>query len=495
LVRPTSGRTLQVADAISSNGETSMFRNSLGIVLFLSASLTFAPPASAVPHYVITDIGVLAGNTASAAYGVNDSGQVAGQSCGYVADGNLDQHAVLYSGGTLTDLGGLVGNTTPYACAYAINDSGAVVFSVQHRAQEQSYVYNGPGNIITISQQPGYVNGSYNESLAINNNGQTAGWGPCPSNGDQSDAFYFSGGTNGTTTDIAAAANDPFYNTVGCGINNLGAVVGDGTTGEMWCYPFVWTPGGGMQPVVPVGWNACANAINDSGVVVGATAPWESWSPQGALKAALGAAFVSRPVGGGYVTTSLPSLGNGTSDGAFGISNTGTVVGQSAGDAFLATESGGTWTTTDLNRLINPNSGWTLQSANAISNNGNFICGTGTILAGQTNGFLLEQAIAGDANLDGTVDINDLTIVLANYGQTGMTWSQGEFTGDGTVDVNDLTIVLAHFGQSLGSPPAAMAAVPEPASLLLAAAGTLGLLVCAGRRRCRLSHNGVTTDN
>jgi len=34
-----------------------------------------------------------------------------------------------------------------------------------------------------------------------------------------------------------------------------------------------------------------------------------------------------------------------------------------------------------------------------------------------------------------------------------------------------------------------------PASLLLAAAGTLGLLVCAGRRRCRLSHNGVTTDN
>ena len=52
------------------------------------------------------------------------------------------------------------------------------------------------------------------------------------------------------------------------------------------------------------------------------------------------------------------------------------------------------------------------------------------------------------------MDINDLTIVLAHYGQTGMTWTQGEFTGDGTVDINDLTIVLAHYNQSAaaGSP-------------------------------------------
>ena len=64
---------------------------------------------------------------------------------------------------------------------------------------------------------------------------------------------------------------------------------------------------------------------------------------------------------------------------------------------------------------------------------------------------LLTPALPGDANLDGKVDINDLTIVLAHYGQTGMTWSQGEFTGDGTVDINDLTIVLAHYNQSLAS--------------------------------------------
>ena len=39
----------------------------------------------------------------------------------------------------------------------------------------------------------------------------------------------------------------------------------------------------------------------------------------------------------------------------------------------------------------------------------------------------------GDANYDGRVDINDLTIVLANYNQSGMGWAQGEFTGSGTV--------------------------------------------------------------
>ena len=41
--------------------------------------------------------------------------------------------------------------------------------------------------------------------------------------------------------------------------------------------------------------------------------------------------------------------------------------------------------------------------------------------------------------------------MLANYGQTGMIWSHGEFTGDGTVDINDLTIVLAHYNQSVAS--------------------------------------------
>ena len=85
----------------------------------------------------------------------------------------------------------------------------------------------------------------------------------------------------------------------------------------------------------------------------------------------------------------------------------------------------------------------------------------------------IAYTLYGDANLDGRVDVNDLTIVLTNFGKTDMTWSKGDFNYDGKVDINDLTIVLTHFGQSLGSP--AVAVSP--------AAGTIEL--AAGRRDAR----------
>ena len=57
--------------------------------------------------------------------------------------------------------------------------------------------------------------------------------------------------------------------------------------------------------------------------------------------------------------------------------------------------------------------------------------------------------LAGDANGDGKVDINDLTLVLTNFGQsTGMSWTQGDFNSDAKVNVNDLTIVLTNFGRT-----------------------------------------------
>jgi hypothetical protein len=99
--------------------------------------------------------------------------------------------------------------------------------------------------------------------------------------------------------------------------------------------------------------------------------------------------------------------------------------------------------------------------------------------AGDVDGMpatILKSVLPGDANLDGKVDINDLTIVLAHYGQTGMTWEQGEFTGDGTVDINDLTIVLAHYNDTLeAAAGGSTTAVPEPCAVALAAAGLAGI--------------------
>jgi formylglycine-generating enzyme required for sulfatase activity len=91
---------------------------------------------------------------------------------------------------------------------------------------------------------------------------------------------------------------------------------------------------------------------------------------------------------------------------------------------------------------------------------------------------------SGDANLDGRVDINDLTIVLTNFGKTtGMNWETGDFNGDGTVDINDLTIVLASFGESTGSSIGGSSALPEPGAVALLLAGACCLPATAWRRR------------
>jgi probable HAF family extracellular repeat protein len=175
---------------------------------------------------------------------------------------------------------------------------------------------------------------------------------------------------------------------------------------------------------------------------------------------------------------------------AYGVSNSGTIIGgsqetQGVDRAFIYNNG----VMTDLNTLISgPNPFSQLTVAMGISPSGEYIVGDETVargpLAGDTNGFLLTPALPGDAVGDGTVDINDLTIVLAHYGQTGQTWSDGEFTGDGTVDINDLTIALAHYGESDASSATGNAlAVPEPAGLVLLACCGLALLAAALRRR------------
>ena len=120
------------------------------------------------------------------------------------------------------------------------------------------------------------------------------------------------------------------------------------------------------------------------------------------------------------------------------------------------------------------------EGAVAINDNGQILVDADGNDPGEP--YLLTPATPGDANLDGQVDINDLTIVLSNYGQTGQTWTQGEFTGDGTVDINDLTIVLAHYGDG-ATAGSGIQATPEPATLTLLAAGLVGLLAYAWRKR------------
>ena len=151
---------------------------------------------------------------------------------------------------------------------------------------------------------------------------------------------------------------------------------------------------------------------------------------------------------------------------AKGINDEGQIVGYeyataiSAATAFLSGTTSGS--AVALSSLVSNTNGWTLEQATAIDN-------TGDIVGGMTNAynvsdafFLTNPLLPGDANGDGKVDINDLTIVLSHFGQTGQVWSTGDFTGDGKVDINDLTIVLSHFGETEGAAAGNVSAVPEP---------------------------------
>ena len=91
----------------------------------------------------------------------------------------------------------------------------------------------------------------------------------------------------------------------------------------------------------------------------------------------------------------------------------------------------------------------------------------------------LDGLSLGDANCDLVVDIVDLTILAANWGQTGwVNWVDGDFMSDQRIDIVDLTALAANWTFPLGS---VGEGIPEPASVGLFVA--IGLAVVASNRR------------
>lgn len=58
--------------------------------------------------------------------------------------------------------------------------------------------------------------------------------------------------------------------------------------------------------------------------------------------------------------------------------------------------------------------------------------------------------LVGDINSDCVVDLQDLSILNANFGQTVPRNTLGDLNGDGTVNQADLSILTANFGKTCG---------------------------------------------
>jgi probable HAF family extracellular repeat protein len=427
--------------------------------------------ASATP-YLFADLGTL-GGTATYGYGMNDAGQVAGASfppTGYT-------HGYVYSGGTMNELpvGSLRG-----AAAWAINSGGQIVgngdvatgLPINPPLIHPMYWSSTSATPVDLGLLPGAGVSGQGYAYAINSSGRIVGQA---SSATGYRAFLSING--GALTDLGTLGGGTSY---AWAVNNNNVAFGRATDagGTYYAVSFDLNNPGTVTalpniPTTGVPWGA-----NDAGWVVG------SYNP-GALRA-----IVWSPAGGGTMTDlgALFSTNNVYSR-AYDINNNGIVVGYGSvgadqyGPYHAFMYDTATGIATDLNNLTIAGlpAGLTLEQPRAINDAGQ-IAGFGRDSGGVYHAFRLTPAMAGDANLDGTVNITDLSKVLTNYDAIGKVWADGDFNGDGTVNISDLSNVLTNYDKSYAASAAGIRAVPEPGMLALLACGLVGVFVLARRR-------------
>ena len=368
-----------------------------------------------------------------------------------------------------------------------INSAGTVAGTVGYTNPTNGQPTGGAA--VYSGGQWQYLGANTGQANWISNDGQTIAGGTGPGGS----AFVVTGGVNGTLTQIANSQAIAYAG------NSSGMIVGGDNyalpTSSGGSLPWYY-PGAGYAHTVDPGATGQFSSgaaggflgINSGGTMVG-TVSDNVWGQVSATYTLAGGWYdlsynISYASGHG-IAEQRGSAAYGCELGAFGITDSGDIVGADGfksdkysdgvaipkgQHAYLAVASS-LPIPADLNMYIPSTSGWVLEGANAVAQvnvpghvGEDWIVGYGS-LNGATQAFLLTPTplySLGDANGDGRVDINDLTVVLANYASTtNVSWSTGDFNDDGRVDINDLTIVLANYGNGVGS-SAGLAAVPEP---------------------------------
>ncbi|MBN2269725.1 MAG: hypothetical protein JXN61_03870 [Sedimentisphaerales bacterium] len=236
--------------------------NDFGQVVGLSETAAGAQHAFLRDEKVgMIDLGTL-GGSASSAYAINNAGQVVGSA--RTANGEL--HAFLWKDGQMTDLGILPGGTCTEA--YAINDAGQIVGMARTSAMIYSWqrAFLWENGIMTSL---GVLDGASNSSAAdINIHGQVVGtsgdraflW-DCTSGMRKLTDFQSQGNAISDGGLLALASSGTYYIRDGAGvladmdlirysrmnsINNCGQVVGDFDYPSDDYHAFLWDDSYGM---------------------------------------------------------------------------------------------------------------------------------------------------------------------------------------------------------------------------------------------------------
>lgn len=91
---------------------------------------------------------------------------------------------------------------------------------------------------------------------------------------------------------------------------------------------------------------------------------------------------------------------------------------------------------------------------------------------------LVRYTLAGDADLNGVVNISDFSRLAANFNLTNAVWSRGDFNYDGVTGIGDFAVLASNFNETL---PRGLPRVPEANSLFVLAIAAA--LKCHRRRR------------